>query len=146
MIKEICNFFKNKIDKRVPEILQEKWCWIGYVESSADLQNNRYFLILIWIVPGETWVNIGYFPDRLLRTKKYIKGEYLLKNLKNCCSIKLDQIDFYENKFVLSKNMLLNRWFLSHIYGLSKRVLKEWERTHVPAEWITPVENIKIYI
>lgn len=141
---DITNIFKKKFDKRVPQIICEKGYYVGFTGCSDDgLLSNRYFII--WAIPGQDWITIGYLPDRFFTLKKYVSGKWLLNNLKKAYNIHLDHINFYENtKLPLSRDSFM-KYINEHINKMSPELLQDWNRHHQPP-YIRPVEFIDIYI
>lgn len=135
------NIFKEKFDERIPQAICKKGYYVGFTDCSDDgLLSNRYSII--WAIPGQDWITIGYLPDRFFILKKYMSGKWLLNNLKKVYNVHLDHINFHENEFFLSKIM---KYFNEHINKMSPELLQDWNRHHQPP-YIHPVEFIDIYI
>lgn len=141
---DITNIFKEKFDKRIPQAICEKGYYVGFTGCSDDgLLSNRYFII--WAIPGQDWITIGYLPDQFFTLKKYVSGKWLLSNLKKVYNIHLDHINFYENtKLPLSRDSFM-KYINEHINKMSPELLQDWNRHHQPP-YIRPVEFIDIYI
>lgn len=141
---DITNIFKEKFDKRIPQTICEKGYYVGFSGCSDDgLQSNRYFII--WAIPGQDWITIGYLPDRFFILKKYVSGKWLLNNLKKVYNVHLDHINFHENiECSLSRDTFM-KYINEHINKMSPELLQNWNRHHQPP-YIRPAEFIDIYV
>ena len=141
---DITNIFKEKFDKRIPQIICEKGYYVGFTGYSDDgLLSNRYFIV--WAIPGQDWITVGYLPDRFFILKKYVSGKWLLNNLKKVYNIHLDYINFHENiECSLSRDTFM-KYINEHINKMSPELLQNWNRHHQPP-YIRPVEFIDIYV
>lgn len=141
---DITNIFKEKFDKRIPQVIYKKGYYVGFTDYSDDgLISNQYFII--WAIPGQDWVTIGYIPDQFFSLRKYVSGRWILKNLKKIHNIHLDHINFHENiKFSISRDVLVKH-LNEHINRMSLELLQDWNRHHQPP-YIRPIEFIDIYV
>ena len=140
---DITNIFKKKFDERIPQVIYKKGYYVGFTDCSDYLISNQYFII--WAIPEQDWITIGYLPDRFFSLRKYVSGKWLLENFKKVYNIHLDHINFHENtKFSLSRDMLM-KYLNEHINRMSQELLQDWNRHHQPP-YIRPVEFIDIYV